>query len=57
LFLLKLKPVCQTIQTTSDGGLVGLGGIQNGGSVATYTIKYMYVQFAVENLLQYTWEI
>ena len=37
LFLLKLKPVCQTIQTTSDGGLVGLGGIQNGDNVTTHT--------------------
>jgi hypothetical protein len=39
MFLLKLKPVRQTIQTTSNGGLigglVGFGDIQNGDSVTT----------------------
>jgi hypothetical protein len=55
LFLLKLKPVHQTIQTTSDSGLVSLGGIQNGDSVTTHT--KIHVQFSVENLLQYTWGI
>jgi hypothetical protein len=48
MFLLKLKPVRRTIQTTDDGGLISSGGIQNGDSDTTHTVAVKHLQYTQE---------